>query len=195
MHFFLLQQEYDDQKGAPEIRYEFLLGDYREIEQWLFEGRIDCGFLSLPTQKPFHTIALEKDEYAAVLPYDHFLTKKKALKAEDLYGQPFLLLEHGGRTEVTELLEQKGIQADIRFTTWDDYAILSMVESGLGISILPRLILRRIPYHVEIRSLSEPFYREIGLAVRSMDTASAAVRVFLTYLKYRNCDHLIAQYK
>ena len=29
--------------------------------------------------------------------------------------------------------------------------------------ILPRLILRRISYHVEMRSFTEPFYREIGL--------------------------------
>ncbi len=34
-----------------------------------------------------------------------------------------------------------------RFTTWDDYAVMSMVEKGLGISMLHQLILRRTPYH------------------------------------------------
>ncbi len=29
------------------------------------------------------------------------------------------------------------LEPNIRFTTWDDYAIMSMVEAGLGISILP----------------------------------------------------------
>lgn len=32
-------------------------------------------------------------------------------------------------------------------------AILSMAESGLGVSVLPQLILRRIPYRAAIRPL------------------------------------------
>lgn len=35
-------------KDFPGIQYEMLLGDYGEVEQWLEEGRVDCGFLSLP---------------------------------------------------------------------------------------------------------------------------------------------------
>ncbi|MCR5336237.1 MAG: hypothetical protein K6E42_06745 [Synergistes sp.] len=61
-----------------------------------------------------------------------------------------------------------------------------MVESRLGIAILPKLILRRIPYRAEIRSLSSPFYREIGLALQKGGEASVAVGRFLQYLKYRD---------
>lgn len=32
---------------------------------------------------------------------------------------------------------------------------MAMVEKGMGVSILPELILRRIPYSIEIRSLRE----------------------------------------
>ena len=174
------------QKDYPGIRYELLLGDYKEIEQWIFEGRVDCGFLRLPTKGECRTISLEKDEYVAVLPVGHQLTGKDMLDPRDLEGQPFMLLEHGGKTEVSELLEKNHVKPDIRFTTWDDYAILSMVESGLGIGILPRLILRRIPYRVEIRSFSEPFFREIGFAVKGGEIASVAVQRFEQYLKYRD---------
>lgn len=174
------------QKDYPGIRYELLLGDYKEIEQWIFEGRVDCCFLRLPTKGECRTISLEKDEYVAVLPVGHQLTGKDMLDPRDLEGQPFMLLEHGGKTEVSELLEKNHVKPDIRFTTWDDYAILSMVESGLGIGILPRLILRRIPYRVEIRSFSEPFFREIGFAVKSGEIASVAVQRFEQYLKYRD---------
>lgn len=174
------------QKDYPGIRYEFLLGDYSEIEKWVFDGRVDCGFLRLPTLSEYDSIPLEKDEFVAVLPAGHPLTSKKLLSPEDLTHFPFLLLEHGGKTEVSEYLEKNKIKPDIRFTTWDDYAILSMVESNLGISILPRLILRRIPYNVEIRSFSEPFYREIGLVIRNFNSASSAVKKFVEYLDYRN---------
>lgn len=174
------------QKDYPGIQYELLLGDYDEIENWLAMGRIECGFLRLPTRKEFETIFLEKDELVAVLPQNHPLIRKEKLRPKDLNAQPFLLLEHGGKTEVSEFLEQNRIQPDIRFTTWDDYSILSMVESGLGIGILPRLILHRIPYAVEVRPFTKPAYREIALAIRNQKTASAAVKKFVQYLKYRN---------
>ena len=77
------------------------------------------------------------------------------------------------------------IKPDVRFTTWDDYAILSMVESGLGVSILPELILRRIPYRVAIRELEERPCRELGFALCSRKSASVAVRRFLEYLPCR----------
>ena len=40
-------------------------------------------------------------------------------------------------------MPRHGLTPRVHFTTWDDYAIVSMVKSGLGISILPELILRR----------------------------------------------------
>ncbi len=42
---------------------------------------------------------------------------------------------------------------------------MAMAERGLGVWILPDLILRRIPYRIEIRPLATPYYRPIGLAV------------------------------
>lgn len=172
------------QEDYPGIDYEILLGDYAEIEQWLQEGRIDCGFLSLPTHKDFDTILLKNDEYKAVLPPDHPLAKKELLDYADLNDEPFLLLEHGGKTEVSELLEQNQTHPHVRFTTWEDYAIMSMVEKGLGIGILPEMILRRIPYQITIRSFTKPYYRKIALAMKNREIASPATQKFIAYLKY-----------
>ena len=173
------------EQDHPGIHYELLLGDYREIEQWILEGRVDCGFLRLPTRPDFATISMEQDPLRVILPKGHPLTRKEMVDPRDLSDQPFLLLEHGGKTEVSLLLEEQGVQPDVRFTTWDDYAVMSMVEQGLGIAILPQLILERIPYAVEIRPLSVPAFREIGLALPSRRTASAAVKCFVQYLPCR----------
>ena len=53
--------------------------------------------------------------------------------------------------------------ADIHFTAWEDFAITAMVERGLGVSILPGLILQRIPYKIEIRSCSSPITTQSAL--------------------------------
>lgn len=173
------------ERDYPGIEYEMLLGDYEEVERWIREGRVDCGFLSLPCDAGLHAISLKRDEYKVVLPAGHPLAGKERIDIRDLENQPFLLLEHGGKTEVSKLLEEHKVHPRIRFTTWEDFAIMSMVEKGLGIGILPEMILQRIPYGIEIRPLENPFYREIGIAMKTEKRLTPAARKFLEYLKFR----------
>ena len=46
------------------------------------------------------------DEYMVVLPEAHPLCAKEKIEIENLENEPFMLSEHGGKTEVTELLEK-----------------------------------------------------------------------------------------
>lgn len=178
------------QEDYPGIDYEMLLGDYDEVEKWIDEGRVDCGFLRLPAGGDLDVISLKKDEYKAVLPANHPLAKKELLDYEDLNDQPFLLLEHGGKTEVSELLEKNHAHPNIRFTTWEDYAIMAMVERGLGIGVLPEMILKRIPYQIAVRSFKNPYFREIGLAMKDRRKLTPATRKFIEYLtiNYQKSD-------
>ena len=63
------------QKDYPGIDYELLLGDYTEIEEWIAEGRVDCGFLRLPTVPDFETIFLDQDDLRVILPENHPLAE------------------------------------------------------------------------------------------------------------------------
>lgn len=173
------------QKVYPNIDYELLLGDYTEIEDWISEGRVDCGFLRLPTHPEFETVFLDEDKLMAVLPMTHPLAKLDKVPISALCTEPFMLLEKGAKAEVSEIFERHGLTPNVHFTTWDDYAIMAMVESGLGISILPQLILKRLPYKIAIKELDVPAWRKIGLALHSKKTRSLAVTRFLDYLKYR----------
>lgn len=173
------------QKAYPGIDYELLLGDYTEIEKWILEGRVDCGFLRLPTSQDLEVIFLEQDRLLAVLPENHKLAQFEKVPIEALCNEPFMLLEKGEKTEVSEIFKQYNLTPKVHFTTWDDYAIMAMVESGLGISILPELILKRVPYKITAKELEIPAYRKIGIALRNRKTASFAVKRFLDYLQYR----------
>ena len=173
------------QKAYPNIDYELLLGDYTEIEEWILTGRVDCGFLRLPAHPDLETIFLERDKLLAILPEQHPLTAFDQVPVEALCREPFMLLEKGARAEISEIFERHHLTPQVHFTTWDDYAVMSMVESGLGISILPQLILKRVPYRIVAKELNVPAYRDIGIALRSKKTASLAVRRFLEYLNYR----------
>ena len=173
------------QKDYPNIDYELLLGDYTEIEEWIQEGRVDCGFLRLPTKTELDTVFLEQDRLLVVLPENHPLAELEKIPVSELCGEPFMLLEKGAKAEVSEIFERSNLTPTVHFTTWDDYAIMAMVEGGLGISVLPELILNRIPYKIITRELEIPAYRNIGLAMRNRKSAALAVQRFLEYLQYR----------
>ena len=173
------------QKEYPGIDYELILGDYTEIETWIEEGRVDCGFLRLPARKELESVFLEQDRLLVVLPEGHPLAALEKIPVSALCGEPFMLLEKGAKAEVSEIFERNGFTPRVHFTTWDDYAIMSMVESGLGISILPELILKRIPYRVVARELEIPAYRNIGLAWKEKKGTSPMLKRFMEYLEYR----------
>ena len=155
----------------PNIIKEFQK-DYPNID---YEGRVDCGFLRLPVQGELETIFLEQDRLLVVLPEGHRLADCEKFPVNALADEPFMLLEKGARAEVSEIFERCSLTPKVHFTTWDDYAIMAMVESGLGISILPELILKRIPYHIVVKELEIPPYTRIGLALKEKKTASLAV--------------------
>lgn len=173
------------EKDYPNIEYELLLGDYTELEEWIIDGRVDCGFLRLPVNPNFETITLERDELCVILPINHPLAELDTIPVAAICDDPFMLLEKSGQSEVAEIFERCGVKPNVRFTTWDDYAVMSMVESGLGISILPRLILKRTPYKIAVKKLALPAYRDIVFAVRDKKSAPLSVKRFAEYLKYR----------
>lgn len=173
------------QKDYPNIDYELLLGDYSEIESWIADGRVDCGFIRLPATSDFETIFLEQDHFQAVLPEKHPLADCDVVPIAALCEGPFILLEKGSNAEVSEIFRHCGLAPKIHLTLWDDYAIMSMVESGLGVSLLPRLILKRLPYRILVRDLDIPAFRNIGFALRDKKTSSLAVKRFIEYLQYR----------
>lgn len=173
------------QAEYPNIEFELLLGDYTEIENWIHEGRVDFGFLRLPIKSKLESIFLEQDRLLVILPENHPLAGCERFPLTGLLQDPFMILEKGAKNEIAEIFERHKMIPNIRFTTWDDYAIMAMVEKGLGISILPELILQRVPYKIVAKELEVPAYRKIGIALRDLKSASLAVKRFMDYIQYR----------
>ena len=168
----------------PGIEYELRMGDYSEIESWVADGLVDFGFLPYPPQEPREDLAREvvaTDELMAVVPQGHELAAREAISLAELAAEPFILLERGSDNEISPLFETAGLDLTVCLSTWDDYAIMSMVENGLGVSILPNLILTRCPYRIERRPLDPPVTRDLA-AVYRPGLLSTPARAFLDCL-------------
>ncbi|KOP68660.1 LysR family transcriptional regulator [Bacillus sp. FJAT-18019] len=173
----------DFQRDYPHIEIRLVEGDYQEIEEWIAEGKIDCGFLSLPTWDTFDAIPLHQDPLLVLLPLDHPLSSEDSITLSQIENEPFIMPTKGSDYDVNRLLEKARTKADIKYTLGDDYAIMAMVEKGLGISILPELVLRGQQRNIRLIELKEKSYRLLGIAISSMREVSPATQRFLNYVK------------
>lgn len=175
------------QEDYPAVAYEFLLGSYEEIEQWVREGRADLGFTREPAPQDLVWKFLEEDSFVAVLPPSHRLTHMASVSPHDLEEDPFLLVERDGQSEISELIRNYGLHFKVRYTMWDDQAVMAMIGKGMDVSISTRLVMRRCPWQVTVRPLAlpAPAARRLGVVTRGRHDVSRAAKRFLTYLDHR----------
>lgn len=174
------------QADHPRAKLEMRSGDYHDVDQWLREGSIDLGFITLPGPAGMQTIPLAEDPLVAILPKEHRLASLSQIPIEELGEEPFISLLQSSDHDIHRALDNAGIHPNIKYTTKDDYAILAMVEQGLGISIVPQLLIRGRTQNLAVRPLVPTASRTIALAIPEGE-ALPVVRIFSeTAVKWLN---------
>ena len=171
-------------KVYPNIEFEVVTGDfYDQIEGWIVNGTVDCGFLRLPSGKRLQTYALHRDELQVIVPCGHPLADCGTFPLEALASEPFIQLEEGEDYEIVAAFDEMGIHPNVKYTAREDRTILSMVSKGLGISLLPELMVRHSPYPVTACRPPMTFHRSIGIGVKDEKALSASTRRFVDYVR------------
>ena len=165
------------QAAHPKAQLEMRSGDYHDVEQWLREGSVDLGFITLPGPAGMRTIPLAEDPLVAILPKGHRLAALPRIPIDELVEDPFISLLQSSAHDIHRAMDIAGVRPNIKYTTKDDYAILAMVEQGLGISIVPQLLIRGRAQNLEVRPLVPKASRTIALAIPGGE-ALPVVRAF-----------------
>jgi len=158
------------QAAHPKVELQMFNGDYYDLEQWFLDGTIDLGFVTLPAPEGTRAIPLAEDELVAILPVGHRLAALDRIPIAELDGEPFISLLQSSSHDIHRALDKAGFRPNVKFTTKDDYAILAMVEQGLGVSIVPSLLLQGRRENLEIRPLEPRATRTIALATQNKET-------------------------
>lgn len=166
-------------ENHPQIRLQLFEGDQGELTRWLLEGHIDCALMSAPAPEGFEFCVLQEDPVMAVLPQNHPLASQSSVRPEELVRSPFIFPYEGSDEDTLRVLKGEKLTPKIKFRIKGDETILSMVAQDLGVSLMPKLLLLRVPERVAIRPLTVPYARSLGLAVRSRKYASPATRKFM----------------
>lgn len=172
----------------PSIDIKLLEGDYDDIEYWISNGIVDFGFVSIPTSHSFEVIPLKKDRMLCILSDDHPLAQQNEISFERIQEEQLIMSKKGSDNDLRRILAENNVTPKIKFELADDQAIFSMVQHGMGISILPEMALYRIPNNVRILNLEQENYRTIGIAATSFKTLAPATKKFIDYLKAWSSD-------
>ena len=166
----------------PNIQLVLHQGDYTTIPEWVRTGAVDFGFVNPRAVKGMETIFVKSGEFQAVFPVDHPLANRRSVSLYDLAEEPYLLLDEGAYSEPLEAFSAVGITPNIKLRVHDDYSILSMVERGLGISILTELVLHRTNYNVAVVPMEPPVIRNLSIVIKDRNSLALASKKFMEYL-------------
>ena len=109
----------------------------------LLDGRLDLILIALPHDLPaqIETEILFEDGYSLATPRGHPLANLDRVEGSDLEGRELLLLERGHCLQKHALSSVPGValDEDESFSATSLPTLVSMVEEGLGVTLLPSL--------------------------------------------------------
>lgn len=169
----------------PNVEFVIHQGDYTSIQEWIKTGAVDFGFVNPKAVSGVETIVLKEGAMLAVLPENHTLAEKEIVPLKELAKEPFILLEEGHYYEPLEVFKSIGVVPNVEYTIHDDYAIMTMVEAGLGVSILAELVLHRTNYNIALRQTEPSVSRTVAIGYRDKSCLPMASKRFIEYLRSR----------
>ena len=130
-------------------------------------------------------VSLSMDAFAVAICSGLKMTKidykKAALIALFFGGFQAIMPALGCDDDVETLFARRHITPNIRYTTIENFSAMSMVEQGLGVSVMNRLITEKRICDVAMIPIDPPASITLGAALHSHTEASPAVKMFLKY--------------
>lgn len=158
------------QKEHSAVEFQLIEGDYDDIDKWIKSKEIDICFINMSMKPDCRCISLCEDRLLAVLPADHYMTSSSSFPVSEFEKEPVISLIDNTDQDARNVLLQAGINPKSKLKTKDEFAMLAMVENGLGICIMPELLLIGHTDNVKVMELEPPAKRTIGLAILSEET-------------------------
>ena len=165
---------------CPNVDVDIRMADHVDGPYELLEnGTMDAIFVSRQDEGSYDWVHLKDDAMYAVLPKYYPIGKRRSFPVAEFDGKEFIMPSQGFDKDILRIFNRLNVRPDIRPTAVDDQTVISMVAHGLGVSMMTELTLKGRADAVMIRPVAPASSRELGVAVRSMQEASAALVRFI----------------
>ncbi len=193
---------FDFKKVNPKIKMNIYIENTKKIMDLLNTGEIELGLVEGEMSK--YKVTLEpiiQDELFVIVPPNHPWSKKKTISLSELSKEPFIFREEGsGTRQVTEkYFSSHGLKLkdiNLALTLGSTEAIKEAVESGIGISIVSKWVVRKeVKYgNLLMIGIKEGrMNRNFHLVMNKNAIISHAVTEFLSFIRSYPYDSLLKE--
>ena len=144
----------------------------------LEKGLVDVIFADNIVLSDKVLIPIATDRYWVIAP-EGMLEGKESVTCEELYELPHIYTDD---EYLKTVFEKERFRELIYFKSEDDQAVIQMVHAGMGIAVMPELVLRGNMSGVSLLELTPAVTRTLGFAVKKGKT-SPAVAKFVKHVK------------
>ena len=150
----------EHRRTMPGVRLDLVSATASAQVDGILAGNLDLGFLRfnhfrrLPEE--IATLTMFQDRLAVIVSADHPLAAKKApLPIESVRDEPFVFYQPGvgTYTHVMTLCARSGFMPRVVQDARDSTSIISLVATGLGVSVLPTILQHKSAFDVHFRPL------------------------------------------
>lgn len=189
-------------KTYPKVKMNVYIENTKKIMDLLNTGTIEMGLVEGEMSKYKVTIEpVIQDELFIIVPPNHMWAKKKTISIAELSKEPFIFREEGsGTRQVTEkYFSSHGIKirdVSLTITLGSTEAIKEAVESGIGVSIVSKWVVKKeVKYGslVTVNIKEGRMLRSFHLVMNKNAILSHAVNEFLSFLKSYPYDNLLKE--
>ena len=151
----------------PGIRVRLLDGSLQATALAVLGGQADVGIGFDDSAIPgLQAELLGEEPYLLALPAGHRWARRRSIRLQDLAGEPLLSLAagSGNRAALDQQLAQAGVALQVAHEAAHIWALIGMVEAGLGGALVPAMALKSAPAGVAAVALrGHPLRRRIAL--------------------------------
>ena len=159
-------------KLNPEVEFSLRNVVTGEQVRMLEDGALDIGFLRVPLGEhpALEVVTVHREPFVLVVPSFHELAKRKRVRLGELAGEDFVGIERTSAPAFHDLifgkLRDAGIVPNVSQSAAEIPTLISLVASGMGVSILPASAVKLIVASVVACGILDRIPMcEVGIAV------------------------------
>lgn len=154
----------DYARQYPKVDIEVTISNTDEVKKGVQTNLFDIGLIEgHASEKDLNIEPFMEDQLILVVPPKHPLSQTRAADQEALQNQTWIFREHGSgtRTYSDELIKQLGLTVSKSFTFSSTQGVKAAVISGLGISQLSGLTVKKELEAGELKAVQMKDYQQI----------------------------------
>ncbi len=165
----------------PDILIEIVLNPYEDIQNDITTGKIDVAFGGEPMMKMLDFHHIFDDPFVVVVDKANPLCRKKFITLDELSKSEYKIIMPcwSADKELMNMIKKNHIDEYTSYAIKDSGTIISMVESGMGISIMPYFVATGERADIGIIKLEDWSAKRFGIITAIESRTSLTNRMFI----------------